>query len=92
MNQRLTAYRRLASARSLEEVDAFLDELRDRYGAAAGVGPQPGANTRGSALMADRIGLESLDREGSTVVLKFRQDARLDPAMHPEAHPEPAAT
>ena len=30
-------------------------------------------------LAADRIGLESLDREGSTVVLKFRQDAKLDP-------------
>ena len=31
--------------------------------------------------MADRIGLESLDREGQRVVLKFRQDAKLDPAM-----------
>ena len=31
--------------------------------------------------MADRLGLESLDREGTTVVLKFRQDAKLDPAM-----------
>ena len=30
--------------------------------------------------MADQIGLESLDREGSIVVLKFRPDAKLDPA------------
>jgi hypothetical protein len=30
-------------------------------------------------LMADRIGLESIDREAQTVVLKFRPDAKLDP-------------
>jgi hypothetical protein len=29
--------------------------------------------------MADRIGLESIDREAQTVVLKFRPDAKLDP-------------
>jgi hypothetical protein len=29
--------------------------------------------------MADRIGLESVDRDAQTVVLKFRPDARLDP-------------
>jgi transcription-repair coupling factor (superfamily II helicase) len=32
MNQRLSAYRRMASVRRLDEVDALLDELRDRYG------------------------------------------------------------
>jgi hypothetical protein len=31
-------------------------------------------------LLADRIGLESVDREASVVVLKFRADAKLDPA------------
>ena len=31
-------------------------------------------------VLADRIGLESLDREGPAVVLKFRPDAKLDPA------------
>jgi hypothetical protein len=31
-------------------------------------------------LMADRLGLESLDRDAQTVVLKFRPDAPLDPA------------
>jgi hypothetical protein len=30
--------------------------------------------------MADQIGLESLDRDGQAVVLKFRHDATLDPA------------
>jgi transcription-repair coupling factor (superfamily II helicase) len=32
MNQRLSAYRRMASARSLEEVNRLLEELQDRYG------------------------------------------------------------
>ena len=31
-------------------------------------------------IMADRLGVESLDREGRTVVLKFRPQAKLDPA------------
>ena len=80
MNQRLSAYRRMASVRRLEEVDALLDELRDRYGA-----PPPSVSHLAQyariRLVSDRIGLESLDREGQRVVLKFRPDAKLDPAM-----------
>jgi hypothetical protein len=30
--------------------------------------------------MADRLGVESIDREGRTVVLKFRPQAKIDPA------------
>jgi len=30
-------------------------------------------------VMADRLGIESIDREGRTVVLKFRPQANLDP-------------
>jgi transcription-repair coupling factor (superfamily II helicase) len=73
----------MASARSVEEVQAFLDELQDRYGT-------PPASVRNLAqyarirLMADRIGLESIDREGPIVVLKFRQDARVEPARLPK--------
>ncbi len=80
MNQRLSAYRRMASARSLDDVVRFLEELGDRYGA-------PTASIRNLAeyarirVMADQIGLESLDREGQIVVLKFRQDARIDPTL-----------
>jgi transcription-repair coupling factor (superfamily II helicase) len=56
-----------------------MDEVRDRYG------PPPDsvlnlAEYASIRLMADRIGVESLDREGQTVVIKFRPDARLDPA------------
>ncbi len=78
MNQRLTIYRRLASTRVATDVSTLLDELRDRYGT-------PPASIEHLAqyaqirLLADRIGLESLDRQGEHVVLKFRQDARVDP-------------
>jgi len=80
MNQRLSAYRRLANARSLDEIDTLVAELRDRYGAVpASVGNL--AEYSRIRLLADRIWLESVDREGQNVVLKFRQDAKLDPAM-----------
>jgi transcription-repair coupling factor (superfamily II helicase) len=78
MNQRLTVYRRFAAVRSDVELDKLMDEVRDRYGA-------PPDSVRNLAeyaairLLADRIGLESVDREAQTVVLKFRPDARLDP-------------
>jgi transcription-repair coupling factor (superfamily II helicase) len=78
MNQRLMVYRRLARATSDDDLRGFLDELRDRYGtpAASILNLAEYARIR---LLADRIGLESLDREGGAVVLKFRQDAKLDP-------------
>jgi len=78
-NQRLTVYRRLARASSLEEIDAAMSELKDRYGL-----PTPAVENLAQysriRVFADRIGLDSLDRHGAVVVLKFRQDARIDPA------------
>jgi transcription-repair coupling factor (superfamily II helicase) len=80
MNQRLSVYRRMANAASDDHVARLLVELADRYG-------PPPAPVRHLAeyarlrLLADRIALDSLDREGATVVLKFRPEARLDPAM-----------
>jgi transcription-repair coupling factor (superfamily II helicase) len=53
MNQRLSAYRRMASVRRLEEVDALLDELRDRYGAGYGIRP--------SAVLAGPLGLHGAE-------------------------------
>jgi hypothetical protein len=55
-----------------------MEEVRDRYG------PPPDsvgnlAEYATIRLLADRLGLESVDREGQTVVLKFRPEARLDP-------------
>ena len=79
MNQRLTVYRRMGGVRTDEELDRLVLEVRDRYG------PPPEsvlnlAEYAAIRLLADRIGLESIDREGAAVVLKFRPDAKLDPA------------
>jgi TRCF domain-containing protein len=79
MNQRLTVYRRMGGVRTEEELDRMVLEVRDRYG------PPPEsvlnlAEYAAIRLLADRIGLESIDREGAAVVLKFRPDAKLDPA------------
>ena len=79
MNQRLTVYRRMAAVRTDAELDRLMDEVRDRYGAP----PESVLNLAEYAsirILADRIRIESLDREGQTVVLKFRSDAKLDPA------------
>jgi transcription-repair coupling factor (superfamily II helicase) len=78
MNQRLSAYRRMASARAPQDVESLVGELADRYGS-------PPASVLHLAeyarlrLKADRLGLESVDRESGIVVLKFRTDAKLDP-------------
>ena len=78
MNQRLAAYRRMASVRTVAEVDALIAELLDRYGqtpeSVLNLGEYPRIR-----VTADRIGLDTLDREGNNVVFRFRQDAKLDP-------------
>jgi transcription-repair coupling factor (superfamily II helicase) len=79
MNQRLAVYRRMAAVRREDELDRLMDEVRDRYGSP----PDSVLNLAEYAsirLLANRLGLESLDREGQLVVLKFRPDATLDPA------------
>jgi transcription-repair coupling factor (superfamily II helicase) len=78
MNQRLTIYRRLASVRRAEEVTVLVEELRDRYGAPP-ISVQHLAEYARIRLLADQVGLESIDREGEQVLLKFRPDARIDP-------------
>ena len=78
MNQRLMVYRRFAAVRTDADLDRLMDEVRDRYG----VPPDSVLNLAEYAaigLMADRIGIESIDREGQVVVLKFRPEAKLDP-------------
>jgi transcription-repair coupling factor (superfamily II helicase) len=79
MNQRLTIYRRMAGARSEGDIAAVVDEVRDRYGPP----PTPLLNLADYArirVLADRLGIESLDRQGPAVVLKFREKkATVDP-------------
>ena len=79
MNQRLMVYRRIASARSQEEIDRVVAEVRDRYG------PIPPsilnlADYGRIRVMADWLGVESVDREGEKVVFRFRPQTRLEPA------------
>jgi transcription-repair coupling factor (superfamily II helicase) len=79
MNQRLTVYRRMAAVRSEIELERLVEEVRDRYG------PPPEsvlnlAEYAAIRVLADRIRAESVDREGEAVVLKFRADAKVDPA------------
>ena len=78
MNQRLMVYRKIAAARNERELETALDEVRDRYGA-------PPASVLNLAeygrirIMADRLGVDTIDREGRLVVIKFRPTARIDP-------------
>lgn len=79
MNQRLMVYRRIASARTEEEVDRVVAEVRDRYG------PIPPsilnlADYGRIRVMADRLGIDAVDREGEKVVFRFRPQTKVDPA------------
>ena len=78
MNQRLMVYRKVAAARTEPELDSTLAEIRDRYG------PPPASLLNLSEygrirIMADRLGIESIDRDGRLVVIKFRQNTRIEP-------------
>jgi transcription-repair coupling factor (superfamily II helicase) len=79
MNQRLTVYRRMAGVRSESELQRVVEEVRDRYGP-----PPPSIENLADyaliRLLADSVGIESVDREGQIVVLKFRPEAKLDPS------------
>ena len=92
MNQRLVAYRTVAAARTEQELETSLAEIRDRYG----VPPDSVLNLAEYGrirVLADRIGIDAIDREGRLVVIKFRPQAKLDPARLIRAvHEHPGAT
>jgi transcription-repair coupling factor (superfamily II helicase) len=78
MNQRLMLYRKVAAARSDEEIDSILEEAADRYG------PPPDsilnlADYGRLRVRADQLGIESIDRDAQAIVLKFRPQAKVDP-------------
>jgi transcription-repair coupling factor (superfamily II helicase) len=80
-------YRRVAGSRTEPEIDRVLEETRDRYG------PVPDsvlnlADYGRIRVMADRLNLESIDRQGPLVVLKFRSNG--EPAGPHEAAARPA--
>jgi len=78
MNQRLTVYRRVAASRTEDQLESVLEDVRDRYG------PPPDALLVLAAharirMLAERLRAEHIDRDGQTIVVRFRQDAPLDP-------------
>ena len=79
MNQRLMVYRKVAAARTDRELETVLADVQDRYG-----GLPPAmlnlAEYGRIRIMADRLGVESIDREGRFVVIKFRPVGKVDPA------------
>ena len=78
MNQRLMVYRKVAGARTEAELVSTIEEIHDRYGP-----PQDSvlnlAEFGRIRIMADRLGVDSIDREGRLVVIKFRPQAKIDP-------------
>ncbi len=78
VNQRLMIYRRIAAARTEDELTRVMDDVRDRYG------PQPIpvlnlADYGRIRVLADALGVEAIEREGFVVVFRFREKAKVDP-------------
>jgi transcription-repair coupling factor (superfamily II helicase) len=92
MNQRLMVYRKVAAARTEAELGATLEEIADRYG------PLPDsvlnlAEYGRIRIIADRLGVESIDREGRLVVIKFRPQPNVDPTrLITVVHDHPGVT
>ena len=76
--QRLALYRRVAAARTDAEIERIAEEAVDRYG------PMPPQvlnllDYGRVRVAADRLGIESIDRQGSIVVFTFKGQGGPDP-------------
>ncbi len=76
--QRLKAYKRIADAGAPEKARALLSELEDRYGAAPESLRQLVEFSQLKTLAA-RCGIETIDRRGGGVNVKFHPGAAIDP-------------
>ncbi|MGE0130682.1 MAG: transcription-repair coupling factor [Blastocatellales bacterium] len=79
MSQRLRTYKRIASARSDEELNRISEEVADRYGRL----PMPVENLFSYARVrreAERLGIISIDRVGESLAIKLGEKARVEPA------------
>ena len=95
MGQRLRTYKRIASARSDEEMNRIREEIGDRYGRL----PEAVANLLAYARLrrlAEKLGVVSIDRHQNRLSLKLGEKAKVDPAKlmryltdHPEAQFSP---
>jgi transcription-repair coupling factor (superfamily II helicase) len=78
MSQRLRTYKRIASARSDEELNRISEEVSDRYGRL----PMPVENLFDYARArreAERLGIISIDRVGESLAIKLGEKARVEP-------------
>ena len=78
MSQRLRTYKRIASARSDEELNRTSEEVADRYGRL----PMPVENLFSYARVrreAERLGIISIDRTGESLTIKLGEKARIEP-------------
>ena len=71
----------MAAARSETEIGEVLDEIADRYGPLRDSVLNLAAYGR-IRVMAEKLGLESVDRQGSAVVLKFREASQKPLTLH----------
>ncbi|MCU1274682.1 MAG: transcription-repair coupling factor, partial [Bryobacterales bacterium] len=77
-NQRLRAYRRIAATHGAEERDRIAKELEDRYGPV----PEAVQNLLDYASLksvAEKLGIERIDRRQGALQIKFHQQTRVDP-------------
>jgi transcription-repair coupling factor (superfamily II helicase) len=78
MSQRLRTYKRIASARSDEELQRIRDEMADRYGRS----PEPVENLFAFARVrreAEGMGILSIDRAGESLAVKLGEKSRVEP-------------
>ena len=78
-NQRLRAYRQIANAEDDAARERVEKELEDRYGAV----PDAVRNLLEYSLLktlAERLGIEAVERRHNLVSIKFHQETRVDPA------------
>lgn len=76
--QRLRSYKRIADLHEEEQAQKLREEFADRYGA---VPEEVGILIQFSLLksLAERLGVESVDRRQGLANIKFHQQSRIDP-------------
>jgi transcription-repair coupling factor (superfamily II helicase) len=78
IDQRLVSYKRLARMTETSEVEAFQEELRDRFGPL----PEPARVLMDKILLkviCKKIGIQRLDLADQNLMLSFSQDCPLSP-------------
>ncbi len=80
MSQRLRTYKRIASARSDDELNRIREEVADRYGRL----PDPVLNLFDYARVrreAERLGIASIDRTGQNLLVRLGEKAKIEPDL-----------